>query len=331
MHPFALSRAVEPAKAIAAHADDPNLAFIAGGTDLLGLIKDRAALPKRLLDINELPGMARIDPLPGGGVRIGALARMSDVAADREVRQRFPVIAEGLLFAASGQLRNMASIGGNIMQRTRCPYFRDADDLPCNKRRTGTGCSALTGLNRTHAIFGWSDACVATHASDVAVAFAAMDANVIVRARSGERSIPFTQFHRLPGNTPERDNVLERGELIVAIEVPGRIEGRASHYLKIRDRQSYEFALVSAAAAVATHGRRIASARLAMGGVAHKPWRLTAAETALRGVSLDNIDALRSAIAASFADARPLANNAFKVELAQRVALRALQTAGART
>ncbi len=331
MHPFALSRAVEPATAIAAHAADSNLAFIAGGTDLLGLIKDRAALPERLLDINGLPGMARIDPLPGGGVRIGALARMSDVAADTEVRQRFPVIAEGLLFAASGQLRNMASIGGNIMQRTRCPYFRDADDLPCNKRRPGTGCSALRGLNRTHAIFGWSDACVATHPSDVAVAFAAMDANVIVRARSGERSIPFTQFHRLPGNTPERDNVLDRGELIVAVEVPGRIEGRASHYLKIRDRQSYEFALVSAAAAVATHGRRIASARLAMGGVAHKPWRLTAAETALRGVSLDNTDALKSAIAASFADARPLANNDFKVELAQRVALRALQTAGART
>jgi len=331
MHPFAFSRAVEPATAIAAHAADSNLAFIAGGTDLLGLIKDRAALPERLLDINGLPGMARIVPLPGGGVRIGALARMSDVAADAEVRQRFPVIAEGLLFAASGQLRNMASIGGNIMQRTRCPYFRDADDLPCNKRRPGTGCSALRGLNRTHAIFGWSDACVATHASDVAVAFAAMDANVIVRARSGERSIPFTQFHRLPGNTPERDNVLDRGELIVAVEVPGRIEGRASHYLKIRDRQSYEFALVSAAAAVATHGRRIASARLAMGGVAHKPWRLTAAETALRGVSLDNTDALKSAIAASFADARPLANNAFKVELAQRVALRALQTAGART
>jgi len=157
-----------------------------------------------------------------------------------------------------------------------------------------------------------------------------MDANVIVRARSGERSIPFTQFHRLPGNTPERDNVLDRGELIVAIEVPGRIEGRASHYLKIRDRQSYEFALVSAAAAVAIDGRRIASARLAMGGVAHKPWRLAAAETALRGVSLDNIDALRSAIGTSFADARPLASNAFKVELAQRVALRALQTAGAR-
>src|SRR5258708_34789136 len=185
MHPFGLLRAVEPATAIRAHADDSNPAFIAGGTDLLGLIKDRAALPERLLDINGLPGMARIDPLPGGGVRIGALARMSDVAADREVRQRFPVIAEGLLFAASGQLRNMASIGGNIMQRTRCPYFRDGDDLPCNKRRPGTGCSALRGLNRTHAIFEWSDACVATHPSDVAVALPAKDANLNLCAPHG--------------------------------------------------------------------------------------------------------------------------------------------------
>jgi xanthine dehydrogenase YagS FAD-binding subunit len=288
-------------------------------------------LPERLLDINALPGMAEIDVLADGGVRIGALARMSDVAADIDVRRRFPVIAEALLFAASGQLRNMASIGGNIMQRTRCPYFRDGDDLPCNKRRPGTGCSALMGLNRTHAIFGWSDACVATHPSDVAVAFAAMDANVIVRGPIGERSIPFTRFHRLPGDTPERDTLLDRGDLIVAVAVPGRIEGRASHYLKIRDRQSYEFALVSAAAAVAADGRRIASVRLAMGGVAHKPWRLTAAETALPGVSLDNVDALRSAIATSFAEARPLVHNAFKVELAQRVALRALQTAGARS
>ena len=330
MHPFELSRAVDPSAAIAAHADDPHLWFIAGGTDLLGLIKDRATLPDRLLDINGLRGLAQIDVLPGGGVRIGALARMSDVAADVEVRQRFPVIAEGLLFAASGQLRNMASIGGNIMQRTRCPYFRDGDDLACNKRRAGAGCSALTGLNRTQAIFGWSNTCVATHPSDLAVAFAAMDANVIVRSRTGERSIPFTQFHRLPGNSPERDHVLERGDLIVAVEVPARIEGRASHYLKIRDRQSYEFALVSAAAAVAINGRRIASARLAMGGVAHKPWRLTAAETALRGVSLDDIDALTLAIATSFADARPLTHNEFKVALAQRVVLRALQTAGAR-
>ncbi|HEY2467545.1 MAG TPA: xanthine dehydrogenase family protein subunit M [Terracidiphilus sp.] len=331
MHPFSISRATDPATAIAAQAQDPHLVFIAGGTDLIGLMKDRAALPERLLDINNLPEMARIEALPDGGLRIGALARMSDVAADPEVRRRFPVIAESLLFAASGQLRNMASMGGNIMQRTRCAYFRDEDGLPCNKRRPGSGCSARDGLNRNHAIFGWSDDCVATNPSDVAVALAALDAYVIVRGRDGERSIPFTEFHRLPGNTPEVDNVLDRGDLIVAIEVPARIEGGASHYLKVRDRQSYEFALVSAAAAVATDGSRIGSARIAMGGVAHKPWRLTAAEGALIGLSLGDDNALKAAIAASFADARPLAHNAFKVELAQRVAMRALQIAGART
>jgi xanthine dehydrogenase YagS FAD-binding subunit len=331
MHPFTLSRADDPAKAITAHALDPQLAFIAGGTDLLGLMKDRAALPERLLDINGLPDMARIEALPDGSIRIGALARMSDVAANAEVRRRFPLIAESLLFAASGQLRNMASMGGNIMQRTRCAYFRDEDDVPCNKRRPGSGCAALHGLNRNHAIFGWSEACVATNPSDVAVALAAMDAIVIVRGRTGETSIPFTDFHRLPGSTPERDNALDRGGLILAIELPGSVEARASHYLKVRDRESYEFALVSAAAAVATDGRRIRSARLALGGVAHKPWRLTAAETALRGASLDDTDLLKAAIATSFSDVRPLAHNGFKVELAQRVALRALQTAGART
>ncbi len=330
MHPFALSRADDLAATIAAHAQDPQLAFIAGGTDLIGLMKDRAALPERLLDINGLPDMARIETLPDGSLRIGALARMSDVAANAEVRGRFPVIAEALLLAASGQLRNMASMGGNIMQRTRCAYFRDDDDPPCNKRRPGSGCSAHHGLNRNHAIFGWSDACVATNPSDVAVAFAALDANVLVRGSTGQRSIPFTDFHRLPERTPEHDNVLDRGELIFAIEVPARVEGRASHYLKVRDRQSYEFALVSAAAAVATDGKHLRSARLALGGVAHKPWRLAAAETALRGVSLDDIIGLKSAIATSFTDARPLAHNAFKVELAQRVALRALQAAGER-
>jgi xanthine dehydrogenase YagS FAD-binding subunit len=246
------------------------------------------------------------------------------------VREQFPVIAEALLLAASGQLRNMASMGGNIMQRTRCAYFRDDDAPPCNKRDPGSGCAALHGLNRNHAIFGWSDACVATHPSDVAVAFAALDADVIVRGLTGERSIPFADFHRLPGHAPERDNVLERGDLIVAIDVPARAEGRASHYLKVRDRQSYEFALVSVAAAITVEGRRLGSVRLAMGGVAHKPWRLTAAETALRGVALDDTDALRSAIATSFADARPLAHNAFKIELGQRAALRALLTAGER-
>jgi xanthine dehydrogenase YagS FAD-binding subunit len=224
----------------------------------------------------------------------------------------------------------MATIGGNIMQRTRCPYFRDEDDLPCNKRRPGSGCSARYGLNRNHAIFGWSDDCVATHPSDLAVALAALDANVLVRGPSGQRSIPFTEFHRLPGNTPERDNVLDRGDLILAIESPARDEGRSSHYFKVRDRQSYEFALVSAAVAVAVDRRRISSARIAMGGVAHKPWRLAGAEVALRGVSLDDVGALKSAIAISFAEARPLAHNAFKIELAQRVVLRALETAGAR-
>jgi len=331
MHSFSISRATDPATAIAAHIQDPYLAFIAGGTDLIGLMKDHAALPERLLDINTLPGLARIEALPDGGLRIGALARMSDVAGNAEVRRRFPMIAESLLFAASGQLRNMGSMGGTIMQRTRCAYFRDEDGLPCNKRRPGSGCSALHGLNRNHAIFGWSDDCVATNPSDVAVAFAALDANVIVRGRGGERSIPFTEFHVLPGNTPERDNVLDRGDLILAIAVPARIEGRTSYYLKVRDRQSYEFALVSTAAAVAIGGGRIRSARLAMGGVAHKPWRLTTAEAALQGLSLEDIDTLKAAIATSFTDARPLAHNAFKVELAQRAALRALQIAGART
>lgn len=330
MHPFALFRTDDAAAAVAAHAYDPDLAFIAGGIDLIGLIKDHAALPERLLDINALPSMAQIEALPEGGLRIGALARMSDVAADGEVRRRFPVIAEALLATASGQLRNMASIGGNLLQKTRCAYFRDEDGPPCNKRRPGSGCSALEGLNRNHAIFGWSEHCVATNPSDLAVALSALDAIVVVRGIAGERSIPFADFHRLPGDTPERETALGRGDLIVAVEMPARAEGRASHYLKLRDRQSYEFALVSIAAAVAMEGRRIRSARLALGGVAQKPWRLAAAEATLRGASLDDEAALKSAITRSFAAARPLAHNGFKVELAQRIALRALETAGGR-
>jgi len=331
MHPFTVSSVVDPLVAIAAHSGDAAAAFIAGGTDLLGLMKDRAALPAHLLDINALPGMGEVSALPDGGLRIGALTRMSDVAADPAVRQRFPVIAESLLFAASGQLRNMASIAGNIMQRTRCPYFRDDDGLPCNKRKPGSGCSAIHGLNRGQAIFGWSESCVATHPSDLAVALAALDAIVHVRSPSGERAIPFLEFHRLPGDTPERDNVLGRGDLIFAIEVPARAEGRASHYLKVRDRQSYEFALVSTAAAVATEGRTIRSIRLALGGVAHKPWRLVAAEEALRGLSFEDEVGLKAAIAESFTEAQPLEHNAFKIQLAQRCVLRALQRAGERS
>lgn len=330
MHSFSFQTVADMRNAIAIHDRNPHTAFIAGGTDLVGLMKDHAVRPESLLDINALPGMAAVEVHSDGSLLIGALARMSDVAADPAVRQLFPIISESLLFAASGQLRNMASIGGNIMQRTRCAYFRDEDGLPCNKREPGSGCSALEGLNRSHAIFGWSESCVATHPSDLAVALAALDATVRVRSLHGERTIPFTEFHRLPGDTPQRDNVLGRGDLIVAIEVPARAEGRMSHYLKVRDRQSYEFALVSTAAAVATEGRTIQSVRLAMGGVAHKPWRLGAAEAALRGLSLDDEARLKSAIATSFNDARPLAHNAFKVELAQRCTLRALQTAGAR-
>jgi xanthine dehydrogenase YagS FAD-binding subunit len=328
MHPFTLSRADDPAKAITAHALDPQLAFIAGGTDLLGLMKDRAALPERLLDINGLPDMARIEALPDGSIRIGALARMSDVAANAEVRRRFPLIAESLLFAASGQLRNMASMGGNIMQRTRCAYFRDEDDVPCNKRRPGSGCAALHGLNRNHAIFGWSEACVATNPSDVAVALAAMDAIVIVRGRTGERSIPFTDFHRLPGSTPERDNALDRGELILAIEVPGSVEARASHYLKVRDRESYEFALASAAVALDLHDGRVADARIALGGVATVPWRATAAEQALRGQAIDD-RSIEGAADSAFAEARPHEHNAFKVALGKQTVARALRQAAA--
>jgi xanthine dehydrogenase YagS FAD-binding subunit len=331
MQPLMITTPADVDSAIAAHASDSSVAFIAGGTDLIGLMKDRAVMPARLLDINRLPGMAAIEALPGGGLRIGALARMSDVAADLRVRQGFPVIAEALLLSASGQLRNMASIAGNILQRTRCAYFRDDDGLPCNKRQPGSGCSALHGLNRHHAIFSWSDACVAVNPSDFAVALAALDATVRVRGPQGEYAIPFADFHRLPGDAPEQDTVLGRSELIVAIDVPASSESRTSHYLKVRDRQSYEFAVVSVAAALALDGMRITSARLAIGGVAHKPWRLSAAERALVGVSVDDSDRLKSAIATSFVDARPLTHNAFKIGLAQRAALRALRTAGGRS
>src|SRR2546426_6063425 len=213
MHPFVLASATDAAAAIATHADDPELAFIAGGTDLIGLMKDRAALPKRLLDINRLPDMARIEGFLDGGLRIGALARMSDAAAHPDVRRRFPVIAEALLFAASGQLRNMASMGGNIMQRSRCAYFRDEDPLPCNKRRPGSGCAAQNGLNRNHAIFGWSEACVATNPSDVAVALVALASAVFLGGRPGERGVPITSFHRPPGDLPGQDTMPGRVEL----------------------------------------------------------------------------------------------------------------------
>jgi xanthine dehydrogenase YagS FAD-binding subunit len=330
MHPFTLSTAKDLDAAAADHARESGVMFIAGGTDLMGLMKDHVVEPVHLLDINHLPGLDLTEPTPEGGLRIGALTRMSDVAIDTGVRQRAPMISEALLLSASTQLRNMASMGGNLMQRTRCAYFRDVDGAPCNKRSPGSGCASRHGINRNHAIFGWSDACVATHPSDVAVALSALDCTVRVHSPQGVRAVPIGDFHRLPGTTPDKDNILGRGDVIIGLEIPFRREARRSHYLKVRDRQSYEFALVSVAAGLDLDGRTIRSARLAMGGVAHKPWRLTAAEQALAGVGLDDPARLREAIARSFTDARPLEQNVFKVELAQRSVLRALQTVGDR-
>ena len=289
-------------------------------------MKEGIVVPRRLIDINRLAGLDAIEVGPDG-LRIGALARMSDVARHESVRRDYPVIAEALLRSASQQLRNMASLGGNLLQRTRCPYFRAEVDLACNKRRPGSGCAALEGEDRSLAIFGGSDACIATHPSDVAVAFAALDAVVEVRSRSSARTIPLSQFYRLPDSAPERETTLEPGELVVAIVVPAsRLAGR-SHYLKVRERASYEFALVSAAVAVDLDGDRIGEARLALGGVAPMPWRLPAAEARLRGASLER-SALRAAIEDGFADARPRKHNGFKVELAKRTIVRALKTAG---
>lgn len=330
MHPFALSTATDIDQAVTVHASDPGVAFVAGGTDLLGLMKDRAFQPPRLLDINHLEGLDRVERLADGGIRLGALVRMSDLAADMHVRRTAPLISESLLFSASGQLRNMASMGGNIMQRTRCAYFRDGDGTPCNKRTAGSGCSARHGLNRNHAIFGWSDACVAVHPSDVAVALSALDANVRVRNRRSERTVPINDFYVLPGDTGVKDNILGRGDLIVGIDIPYRSEARRSHYLKVRDRQSYEFALVSVAVGLDIADHRIRSARIAMGGVAHKPWRLSNSEKQLSGADIRDAIGLRKAIASSFGDARSLDNNGFKIELAQRAVLRAVQTAGSR-
>src|SRR5271169_3310072 len=330
MHPITLSTAKDLDAAAAAHARDSGVMFIAGGTDLMGLMKDHVVEPTHLLDINHLPGLNLTEPTSEGGLRIGALTRMSDVAIDMGVRQRAPMISEALLFSASTQLRNMASMGGNLMQRTRCAYFRDVDGTPCNKRSPGSGCSARHGINRNHAIFGWSDACTATHPSDVAVALTALDSIVHVRSANGVRAVPFGDFHLLPNDTPEKDNVLGRGDLIVGLEVPNRPEARRSHYLKVRDRQSYEFALVSVFSVMQKTAYDIRSARLAMGGVAHKPWRLSSSEHALVGVDIGDANKLRTAIARGFADARPLEQNKFKVELAQRAVLRAVQTAGAR-
>jgi xanthine dehydrogenase YagS FAD-binding subunit len=315
---LAMPATIEAALAAAQQADAK---FIAGGTDLLQLMKDNVERPQRLVDLEGLP----LDTfsIDADGARIGALVRMSDLADDPTLRRHYPVIAEALLASASPQVRNMATIGGNLLQRTRCGYFRDVGFLACNKRQPGSGCGAILGLNRLHAVLGGSDYCVATHASDLAVALAALDATIEVQGGNGTRAVPLDQFYLLPADTPQRETVLAPGEIITAVLVPPSATGERSHYLKLRDRASFEFALVSAAVVVAVEDGRIRRARVAMGGVGTKPWWLPAVEAALAGTAVTQ-EALTSAAAHAAEGARPLGENGFKIPLMQRALARAL-------
>jgi xanthine dehydrogenase YagS FAD-binding subunit len=324
MRSFGYQRVSQVDEALAAIG--PDAKFLAGGTNLVDLMKGDVEQPLRLIDINRLP-LAQIAEAPSGGIRIGALVRNSDCASHMLVRLRYPLLAQAIAAGASPQLRNMASMGGNLLQRTRCYYFYDTAFEACNKRKPGSGCAALEGYNRIHAILGASPQCVATHPSDMAVALAALDAVVEVRSPQGVRRIALADFHRLPGDTPERDTNLEPGELVTAIELPANGFAGHSHYLKVRDRASYAFALVSVAAALEITDGTVRQARIALGGVAHKPWRASASEDALRGARPDDAAALKRAAEACVAGAKPLAHNRFKVELARRSVMRALQAA----
>jgi len=322
MFPFILEKANNPENAIAAAAAGAR--YIAGGTTLVDLMREEVERPDRLVDINALPlGDIRVE---GEDLVIGALARMSDVAAHPEVRRLQPVIAESLIEGASPQLRNMASMGGNLLQRCRCPYFR-MHDTACNKRDPGSGCSAIDGLNAGNAILGTSDHCVATHPSDVAVALVALDAAMRVRGPAGERSFLVEELFRLPGDTPHLEHTLLPGELILDIRVPGGAHSRRARYLKVRDRASYEFALVSAAAALDVEDGIIRSARIAVGGVGTKPWRMRACEEALAGKAAGRASFAAAAQLAT-EGARPLSHNHYKIGLLPRTIVRALEMAG---
>lgn len=314
MTPFAYERAADASAAVARVAADPDAAFLAGGTNLVDHMRLGVAQPRLLVDVTRLP-LSRIESLPDGGVRVGAGVRNSDLAADMTIRRRYPLLSQALLAGASGQLRNLATTGGNLLQRTRCAYFQDPT-TPCNKRIPGSGCPAIDGQNRDHAILGASEHCVAVQPSDMAVALAALDATVVVLGRQGERRIPLTDFHRLPGDSPERDTVLEHGELIVAVELGALPVAAHSMYYKVRDRASYAFALVSVAAAMAVRDGRVADVRIAFGGVAHKPWRALRAESSLRGAAASE-ESFERAAQAELADARALRHNAFKIPLAR--------------
>ena len=330
MKTFDYFRPATISDAVAAAAE-PGAAYFAAGTNLLDLMKGGVIGPSRLVDVSRLPGLDRIERLPEGGIRIGALVRNADLAHDPDFAKTYPAIAEALLSGASAQLRNAATVGGNLLQRTRCGYFYDVASA-CNKREPGAGCEARGGENRLHAVLGWSEACIATHPSDFCVPLVALDAVVEIEGRHGKREVAVEALHRLPGDTPERDSVLEPGDLIVALRLPGEARAFSAHarYLKVRERTSFAFAVVSAAAALRIEQGTIRDARLALGGVAAKPWRARAAEEMLAG-SRPGPDAFHRAAKAALADAKPSGDNQFKIELAQRILVRALTLAAAGT
>ena len=330
MKTFDYVRPASVQDAVAA-ASEPDAAYLASGTNLLDLMKGGISRPGKLVDISHLSGLDRIEELANGGVRIGTLVRNADLAHNRDFARRFPAVAEALLSGASAQLRNAATVGGNLLQRTRCAYFYDTAS-GCNKRNPGAGCDARGGANRLHAIMGWSESCIAAHPSDLCVPLVALDAVVEVEGRAGRRDIPLEEFHRLPGDTPERESVLERGEMIVAVRLPPDAAHFAAHarYLKVRDRTSYAFAVASAAAALRLERDTITEARLALGGVAAKPWRAREAEESLRGARAD-ASAFRRAAEAALATAKSAGDNGFKIELARRIVARALTLAVAGT
>jgi xanthine dehydrogenase YagS FAD-binding subunit len=325
VHSISYDRARDVAHAIEL-AGQPGVKFIGGGTNLLDLYKSGIERPMRLVDVSRL-ALDAIEELPDGGLRIGATASNTAAANNPLVRQRYRLLSDALLNGASSQLRNMATVGGNLLQRTRCYYFTDPTLGPCNKRTPGAGCSALDGYNRNHAILGASDQCIATNPSDMSVALCALDAVVRLQGPDGERVVPLADFHRLPEDRPQDDTVIAPGELITAVDLPPPRFAGHTHYLKVRDRASYEFALVAVAAALDMDGGTVRDARVVLGGVAHKPWRAHAAEDLLRGQALTD-DSLRRAGVAAVQGAVARQHNAFKIELAQRAVERALRIAG---
>ena len=330
MNRFDYIRARTVPEAVAAAAQ-PGTSYLAAGTNLLDLMKGGVTRPIRIVDVSRLPGLDRIETLADGGSRIGALVRNSDLAHDQGFARRYPAVAEALLSGASAQLRNAATTGGNLMQRTRCAYFYDTASA-CNKRDPGAGCEARGGDTRLHAVLGWSEHCIATHPSDFCVPLVALDAVVEIEGAAGRRDVPLDMFHCLPGDAPHRETVLAPGELIVALRLPPDAAGFAAHmrYLKVRDRTSYAFAVVSAAAGLRFDGRQIGEARLALGGVALKPWRAREAEGLLAGGDPGPV-LFRHAAEAALAEARPSGDNDFKIELARRILVRALTLAAAGT